>query len=234
MPRAYVSDYSLENIINLQEIKTGSEMSQDLEQIVYSKNVIEFVAVANEYCNFVENHAQVNRRVFVERMQKIFPLVYLKASLLPQIDDEHAESPEKFVNEVEYNFLVNKLAEKLAQFDSYQEVFDEGMQFSEGAIDASISENICDIYQDLKDFIMAYRIGTVEIMVDALWECNNNFQNYWGQKLVNGLRALHTLVYGDTDIEQNDEAGFKTEEIKNGGRQSGWIDRHFSHFDEED
>ncbi|HPR61095.1 MAG TPA: DUF5063 domain-containing protein [Prolixibacteraceae bacterium] len=209
-------------------------MSQDLEQIVYSKNVIEFVAVANEYCNFVENHAQVNRRVFVERMQKIFPLVYLKASLLPQIDDENAESPEKFVNEVEYNFLVNKLAEKLAQFDSYQEVFDERMQFSEGAIDASISENICDIYQDLKDFIMAYRIGTVEIMVNALWECNNNFQNYWGQKLVNGLRAIHTLVYGDNDIDQNDEAGFKTEEIKNGGRQSGWIDRHFSHFDEED
>lgn len=209
-------------------------MSQDLEQIVYSKNVIEFVAVANEYCNFVENHAQVNRRVFVERMQKIFPLVYLKASLLPQIDDENAESPEKFVNEVEYNFLLNKIAEKLAQFDSYQEVFDEGMQFSEGAIGASISENICDIYQDLKDFIMAYRIGTVEIMVDALWECNNNFQNYWGQKLVNGLRAIHTLVYGDNDIDQNDEAGFKTEEIKNGGRQSGWIDRHFSHFDEED
>jgi len=209
-------------------------MSQDLEQIVYSKNVIEFVAVANEYCNFVENHAQVNRRVFVERMQKIFPLVYLKASLLPQIDDENAESPEKFVNEVEYNFLVNKLAEKLAQFDSYQEVFDERMQFSEGAIDASISENICDIYQDLKDFIMAYRIGTAEIMADALWECNNNFQNYWGQKLVNGLRALHALAYGDIDIDQNDEAGFKTEEIKNGGRQSGWIDRHFSHFDEED
>ena len=209
-------------------------MSQDLEQIVYSKNVIEFVAVANEYCNFVENHAQVNRRVFVERMQKIFPLVYLKASLLPQIDDENAESPEKFVNEVDYNFLLNKITEKLAQFDSYQEVFDEGMQFSEGAIGASISENICDIYQDLKDFIMAYRIGTVEIMVDALWECNNNFQNYWGQKLVNGLRAIHTLVYGDNDIDQNDEAGFKTEEIKNGGRQSGWIDRHFSHFDEED
>lgn len=209
-------------------------MSQNLEQIVYSKNVIEFVAVANEYCNFVENHAQVNRKAFVERIQKIFPLVYLKATLLPKVDDENAELPEKFVNEVEYNFLLNKIAEKMEQFDSYQEVFDEAMQFSEGAIDASISENICDIYQDLKDFIMAYRIGSVEIMIDALCECKNNFQNYWGQKLVNGLRAIHALVYGETNINQNDDVGFKIEEIKNGGRQSGWIDRHFSHFDVED
>lgn len=209
-------------------------MSQDLEQIVYSKNVIEFVAVANEYCNFVENHAQVNRRVFVERMQKIFPLVYLKASLLPQIDDEHAESPEKFVNEVEYNFLVNKLAEKLAQFDSYQEVFDEGMQFSEGAIGASISENICDIYQDLKDFIMAYRIGTVEIMVDALWECNNNFKTFWGQKLVNGLRAIHSVVYGDVDLNDENPDLLQTNREAGNRAKSNWVNRHFNHFSEED
>ena len=126
-------------------------MAENFEQIVYSQNVIEFVAVANEYCNFVENYAQVNRSAFIERMQKMFPLLYLKAALLPQIDDEEVDTPEKFVNEVEYNFLLNRISEKLGQFDSYQEVFDEGMQFSEAAISASIADNICDIYQDLKD-----------------------------------------------------------------------------------
>ena len=207
-------------------------MAENFEQIVYSQNVIEFVAVANEYCNFVENHAQAKRSVFIERMQKMFPLLYLKAALLPEIDDEEVETPEKFVNEVEYNFLLNRISEKLAQYDSYQEVFDEGMQYSEAAIDASIADNICDIYQDLKDFLMAYRMGTNEIMIDALWECQNNFKNYWGQKLVNGLRAIHTLRYGDFDLDE-DDSSIGTDNSKS-EKPSKWIDRHFNNFSEED
>jgi len=81
------------------------------------------------------------------------------------------------------------------------------MQYSDLALEASISENIADIYQDLKDFILAYRIGTLDVMNDALWMCRNNFEQYWGQKLVNGLRAIHNLVYGITEIDEtNDES----------------------------
>ena len=206
-------------------------MAENFEQIVYSQNVIEFVAVANEYCNFVENYAQVNRSAFIERMQKMFPLLYLKAALLPQIDDEEVDTPEKFVNEVEYNFLLNRICEKLGQFDSYQEVFDEGMQFSEAAISASIADNICDIYQDLKDFLMAYRMGTSEMMTDALWECQNNYKIYWGQKLVNGLRAIHALRYGDFDLNEDDNSA--RFDNSNNEKSSKWIDRHFNNFSEE-
>lgn len=207
-------------------------MAENFEQIVYSQNVIEFVAVANEYCSFVENYAQVNRSAFIERMQKMFPLLYLKAALLPEINDEEVDTPEKFVNEVEYNFLLNKISGKLAHYDSYQEVFDEGMQYSEAAIDASIADNICDIYQDLKDFLMAYRMGTNEIMIDALWECQNNYKTYWGQKLVNGLRAIHALRYGDFDLNEDDHSvGFDNSKSE---KPSKWIDRHFNNFSEED
>ena len=37
-------------------------------------------------------------------------------------------------------------------------------------------------------------------MNDALYVCTENFKMYWGQKLVNALRALHSLKYTvDTD-----------------------------------
>jgi len=218
--------------VNFDVIKAGFMSDEVLEHIVYSKNVIEFVTVANEYCTFVENHAAMSRADFLGKMQKIFPLVYLKATLLPEIDDSNLEAPEKFVDEVEYNFLLNKISEKLGQFDSYQEVFDDGMQFSEEAIGASIADNVCDIYQDLKDFLLAFRIGTTEIMIDALWECQNNFKNYWGQKLVNGLRAM---IYADFDLneEQNDQMGRKKNN-EQGENRKGWIDRHFNNFSEED
>lgn len=187
---------------------------EPFSEVVYSKNVIEFATVANEYCSFIEAVDQFQRKDFITRVQKLFPLLYLKAALLPAPDtDMSDDAPEKFVTEEDYNFILDKLRLKLGQFDAYQEVFDPSIQYSEVALEASISENITDIYQDLKDFILSYRIGTPEVMNDALWECRNNFEQYWGQQLVNGLRAIHNLVYGISDLDETDEIPDKNDHI---------------------
>ncbi len=133
---------------------------ESVEHIVYSKSVIEFATVANEYCNFLESQQVLTIKQFLSTLQKLLPLLYLKTSMIPTLPDNDYETPEKYLSEVDYNFLLNKLAVRLGSNDSYLEVFDPGMQFSETPIESSISENLCDIYQDLKDFIFAYRMGT--------------------------------------------------------------------------
>ena len=178
-------------------------MEEETSHIVYSVNVIEFVTVANEYCATLETMDDLNRKDFVHKMQKIFPLLYLKASLLPETEDMLEDEPEKFVAEDDYNYLHRKLLAKLGEHDSYLEVFDPLMQYSEEPVEGSLAENMADIYQDLKDFIISYRMGTVEVMNDALWVCRNNFKEYWGQRLVNGLRALHNLTFGDVDLSED-------------------------------
>jgi Domain of unknown function (DUF5063) len=178
---------------------------EPFSELVYSRNVIEFATVANEFCSFIEAVEQFQRKDFVTRLQKLFPLLYLKAALLPVPDlDMSEEAPEKFVSEDDYNYILHKLEVKLGQFDAYYDVFDPSIHLTEAAVEANISENVADIYQDLKDFILAYRIGTLEVMNDALWECRNNFEQFWGQRLVNGLRAIHNLVYGEADIDESD------------------------------
>jgi hypothetical protein len=174
--------------------------------VVYSKNVIEFVTVANEYCSFVEAVDDFSRKDFLSRLQKLLPLIYLKAALLPKPDSELPdEVSEKFVSEDDYNFILNKLTVKFGKFDAYQEIYDSSFQYSQIPIEGSIAENISDIYQDLKDFILSYRIGTVEVMNDALKECRTNFEEYWGQRLVNGLRVIHNLLYSDSKLDEEDE-----------------------------
>jgi hypothetical protein len=181
-----------------------NSMNESLFQdVVYSRNVIEFATVANEFCTFAESVNDYARNDFLGKLQKMLPLLYLKASLLPGLNDleESEETPEKFVTENDYNFILRKLSTKLGEFDSYPEIFEPGMALGDASVEANISENVSDIYQDLKDFILSYRIGTVEVMRAALWECRNNFEQYWGQRLVNGLRAVHMLVHGNVNIE---------------------------------
>lgn len=176
-------------------------MKEEFEHEVYSKNVIEFVTVANEFCTYLETCNKNEAKQFAEKAQKLLPLLYLKASLLPQVDTMLEENLEKFVNEADWEYIRSMIQAKLGANDEYLEVFDKQMQESDEPLYQSISECFADIYQDLKDFLSSYRIGSLEIMNDALWELNNNFGLYWGQNTVNTLRAIHKLLFGETEWE---------------------------------
>ena len=40
-------------------------MDSELNSVVFTKNVIEFVTVANEYCSFVENSDKLEQKDFL-------------------------------------------------------------------------------------------------------------------------------------------------------------------------
>lgn len=90
----------------------------------------------------------------------------------------------------------------------YLDVFVEDMKYSETPISVSISEDIADIYQDIRNFVSVYQYNLTAQMNDALNRCVENFRSYWGQKLVNVMRPLHALYYRDDqfwDIENEEE-----------------------------
>ena len=178
---------------------------------VYSKNVIEFVTVAAEYCSFLENSNQQDAKSFIEKMTKIIPLLYLKTSLLPSFHAALEEVIEQFVSEEEYEFIRQQITNVIGRYDEYLEVFHPDMQYSDSPVLASISEDLADVYQDLKDMITNFQSADLRIMNDALANCEENFRNFWGQKLINALRALHNVLYsgaGFEDSEENNESDF--------------------------
>ena len=179
---------------------------------VYSRNVIEFVAVANEFCKYAEHASELKGDELLKILQRILPLMYLKASLLPQLNPFFEDGNEKFVTESDWIIIDDTLKEKFGTANDYLEVFDEKINESEGPVVSSISENMADIYQDMKDFLLLYQTGTGEVMNDAVWECRMNFENFWGQKLVNSMRAIHKFIYSgeeigkvENDADENDE-----------------------------
>jgi hypothetical protein len=167
---------------------------------VYSRNVIEFVAVANEFCKYAEHASDLKGDELLNILQRILPLMYIKASLLPQLNPYFEDGNEKFVTESDWIEIHETLAKKIGTADDFLEVFDEKANDAEGPVVSSISENMSDIYQDIKDFLLLYQTGTVEVMNDAVWECRMNFENFWGQKLVNAMRAIHKFIYSGEEI----------------------------------
>jgi len=167
---------------------------------VYSRNVIEFVAVANEFCKYAEHASDLKGDELLKILQRILPFMYLKASLLPELNPFFEDGNEKFITESDWTRMQEIFREKFGTANDYPEVFDEKISESEGHVVSSISENMADIYQDIKDFLLLYQTGTPEVMNDAVWECRLNFESFWGQKLVNSMRAIHKFVYSGEEI----------------------------------
>ena len=182
-------------------------MNNDNNSSVYERDILELVTVAVEFCEYVENAAEKDRRIFISTMQKLLPLLYLKGLLAPKYElteECDADSLSSFVSMENYDIVRNNVAFVMGEYDSFLDVFVEDMKYSDTPILSSVSENIADIYQDLKNFVCAYKDGTEEMRYDAIIMCKSNFENYWGQRLVNVLRALHEIKYGERIDEDED------------------------------
>lgn len=177
---------------------------EDYQRLGYSREVIEFVTVAKEFCDFVETIPDMERKDVAQRLQKFIPLIYLKGSLLPAAECDETGMAEDHVTEEQYNDLYAGLHAKFGQYDEYLEVFDDNMQYSEAPVVNSIAEKVCDIYQDLKNFTLSYRCGIPEVIEGALWELNNSFELYWGKACAGVLRAVHQAVYRMKDDAEED------------------------------
>lgn len=168
------------------------------DPVIYDKNTLEFVTVALEFCALVETVSQHTLFSFTDKAVKIIPLLYLKATLLPGMEEpEDDNEPEHFITEHTYEAIRYRIANLLGEHDSYLDTFHPDIRYSDTPIASTISESLADVYQDLGDFAALFRQENEEVMAQALYNCRESFRVYWGQKLLNALKALHVVHFNE-------------------------------------
>ncbi len=165
------------------------------EQSAISPNALAFIGLSNEYCRTVENASTADRDEFVAAMTKLLPRLYISASDLPADDNELSYYIDDALDEDTYNSLRLSVETLLGEDDSYLEVFEEDMKYSDTPIAASIAEGLCDIFQVLYNFLEAVRDSTEDNILSALSIVSDDFRNYWSRPLCNVLRALNSIRY---------------------------------------
>ncbi len=166
-----------------------------MEGVLYSEQTVEFTRAALEFCLLMERAGEFEEEDFVDKMSKILPFLYLKVLSMPEVESYYDSDLETKVTEAMYVRVTDGISGLLGEKDLFLETFHPDMAFSDTPVAVTISENLADIYQDLGNFIAVFQAGIAETMNDALADCLGNFKEYWGQKLVNVLRAIHHLKY---------------------------------------
>ena len=169
-----------------------------ITDVLYSKKVIEMLTVSNEYCLYLESAKDHDKEGVLLYMQKLLPLIYLKASLLPDIEVNDENAAEHFVTEEQWEELFNTLSNKFGNDDIYYFI-DLAEKSHSDPVRASLAENLTDIYQDLKDFVLLYQKPLRSSQENALRDCKNLFETRFGYRIVNAQKAIHYLLFPQTD-----------------------------------
>lgn len=177
---------------------------KDKRRVVFSKNTVEFVTVAAEYCAYIEQSEQRRKCDFVSTMLKLLPLLYLKASMMEPVEGDEEFLPEAFLSEADYEFVRLTLAGIMGDDDDYLDFNDENVRFNDEVMAKTVSEDLSDIYQALKNFVETYKLGMEEHMYEAVTAVHEAFDLYWGQDLVNAMRALHKVKNHPQDEEEDE------------------------------
>jgi hypothetical protein len=167
---------------------------------VAAKSVLELLTVANDFCSFLEKSAEHDKEALLKYLQRVLPLIYIKASLLPVVEVEDENAIEHYVTEEEWEEMFNMLHSKFGEEDIYYFI-DNHERSHQDPVKASLAENITDLYQDLKDFILLYQKPLTTFKQNAVMECRRLFADRYGYRIVNAHAAIHYLLFNEEEAE---------------------------------
>lgn len=174
-------------------------MTDPQEPISQKKQILELLTVSNEYCMFIEKAYNYPKDEILQYLHRITPLLYLKGSLLPELNTENPDAYERYVTEEVWEDIFNELRNKFGKEDEFwfiDEITFNGEEITKG----SLAEHLTDIYQDLKDFVFLYSKNSKDAILNAVNECRHLFHTHWGYKIIRVQKVVHHLLY-EAEIE---------------------------------
>jgi len=157
--------------------------------------VKDFVDVAADFCQVLEQASKKRTGELLSSLQQLLPELYLKASRLPKPKYCYEEEQKRFVGEDDYARIHNTLQQKIELVNGIVRMSPGTRPGQHELVSFNLAENLTDIYEELKNFIMLYNVGISQAMNDAVWICRTSYEQGLGIKLIEGLKILHPVIY---------------------------------------
>jgi hypothetical protein len=180
------------------------EEATPVHNYVYSSALVEFVRAANTYCRFLEQLKGTEGKAFIAESVRLLAELYALFLLTGETEPVFDSPPESTVTEQEWSALFQRIAGILGGSNDILRVATEDEFDRSELVNHTISEDMADLYQELRDFTVLYSRGLEELMNDAAWELKERFAEHWGTKLLRALSALHLLFVAEVDPSQEE------------------------------
>jgi hypothetical protein len=143
-----------------------------------------FAEIVRRYCNWAEslNEAETD----LQTAQKILAELFLNVLDLP--DDEFEDDIELEDVTAEQWKLVGMRFSNLP-INGYWTIFDPIYDEEKSAVYGLISDDLADIYRDIKYGLLFFDAGHFS---EAVWEWKFNFKVHWGRHLLEAQKVIYS------------------------------------------
>lgn len=173
------------------------------------KSIVEFTTVAMPVCQLLYQASQETKEHFIDKLLHLLPLLYLKSIDVYSFDNMSEEETSEdaywlheVVSESEYTHVARGIESLLGNDDLFLEALSPDMAYSDVPLTARISEYLADIYQPIGNFLGILHEEDDLLLPIAALQLSRLFAEYWGDRLLAVVRALHHIRY---TIQEDDE-----------------------------
>jgi len=170
----------------------------------YAETAKRFAAVAQRYCAIVDGAAQFEKREFLVLLHVVLAELIDEGVRLPLVNRWRPDAPQPpnedlskadalpCIEHQDRFKLYESLKHKLGETDSYSTVFNPATD--KEAIRASLSDDIADIYRDMKEglLLVGRSAGDAE---EAVWDWQLGFSCHWGHHAICALQTIHHILH---------------------------------------
>ncbi|MGM9852779.1 MAG: DUF5063 domain-containing protein [Muribaculaceae bacterium] len=160
-----------------------------------SNNTLALIALCNEYCQSAEQARDLGRDGFIDATLRLLPRIYIAATDVPQSTDGSEMFMQDALDEDYYDSVRRGIESVMGEDDTYLDVFEEDMKYSDTPISASISEGCADLFQVFYNYLETVREAPNELIEEATLTLREDFAQYWARTLCNVLRAVNAVRY---------------------------------------
>jgi hypothetical protein len=145
-----------------------------------------FVEESRKYCKLIEECENIPNDKFVYECLYSLSILYNLGIQLPDI-----EPATEGVFTATLESKMAELIDKLKERDPYAHVFDP-YEDKEVCM-TSLSDDLADIYSDIKEPLILYDKNEKGNQQDAIWQWRFNIHGHCGDHIVSALTALHRI-----------------------------------------
>ena len=152
-----------------------------------------FAGIVRRYCDWAESTADESH-LEMQKSQKI--LAELNLFVLDLPDDVYEEDVELEKVSTEQWKLVRDRFRKLP-VDGYWTIFDPSKIEDKEAIYNELSDDLADIYRDIKYGLLLFDAGH---LLEAVWEWKFNFRIHWGRHLSSAQKVIYSWNFTNDEL----------------------------------
>jgi len=151
----------------------------------------QYLQLLEEYFEIIENCSSISKDELLRTCAYLIPMIYAAAQKLPA--PKEIRETEIEIEKESIAAPMGDLFEVLGDDAFYDEIFDPTRD--EEPVKGCIADDLTDIYTDLKEGYLKWRIDTAESRDEALWDWTFSLDHHMGDHMVDVLRPLQRLVF---------------------------------------